>query len=100
MEKNLEFLFLAGFMRSITSIKHTFPNFNKTLQYTIQGDSGLGRQLADALSILHKLPSVKLQELLPDTISAVLVDDFLWRHDEIQLELDKLVVKTTTISMT
>ena len=80
-------------MRSITSIKHTFPNFNKTLQYTIQGDSGLGRQLADALSILHKLPSVKLQELLPDTISAVLVDDFLWRHDEIQRELDKLVVK-------
>ena len=93
MEKNLEFLFLAGFMRSITSIKHTFPNFNRTLQYTIQRDSGLGRQLADALSILHKLPSAKLQELLPDTISAVLVDDFLWRHDEIQRELDKLVVK-------
>ena len=43
--------------------------------------------------ILNKLPSVKLQELLPDTISAVLVDDFLWRHDEIQRELDKLVVK-------
>ena len=75
-------------MRSITSIKHTFPNLNRTLQYTIQGDSGLGRQLA-----VHKLPSVKLQELLPDTISAVLVDDFLWRHDEIQRELDKLVVK-------
>ena len=93
MEKNLEFLFLAGFMRSITSIKHTFPNFNRTLQYTIQGDSGLKRQLADALSILHKLPSGKLQELLPDTISAVLVDDFMWRHDEIQRELDKLVVK-------
>ena len=31
--------------------------------------------------------------LLPDTISAVLADDFLWRHDEIQRELDKLVVK-------
>ena len=44
-------------------------------------------------SILHKLPSAQLQELLPDTISAVLVDDFLWRHDEIQRELDKLVVK-------
>ena len=40
------------------------------------------------MSILHKLPSAK-----PDTISAVLVDDFLWRHDEIQRELDKLVVK-------
>ena len=50
-------------------------------------------QLADALSILHKLPSAKLQELLPDTISAGLVHDFLWRHDEIQSELDKLVVK-------
>ena len=43
MEKNLEFLFLAGFIRSITPIKHTFPNFNRTLQFTIQGDSGLGR---------------------------------------------------------
>ena len=74
MEKNLEFLFLAGFMRSITSIRHTFPNFNRTLQYTIQGDSGLGRKLADSLSILHKLPSAKLQELLPDIISAVLTD--------------------------
>ena len=84
MEKNLEFLFLVGFMQSITSVKHTFSNFNKTLQYTIQGDSGLRRQLANALSILHKLPSAKLQELLSDTISAVLVDDFLWRHDEIQ----------------
>ena len=60
-----------------------------------QGDSGLGRQLADAdaLSILHKLPSAKLQELLPDTISAVLADDFLWRHDEIQRQLNKRVVK-------
>ena len=43
--------------------------------------------------MLHRLPSPKLQELLPDTISAVLLDDFLWRHDEIQRELDKLVVK-------
>ena len=70
-----------------------FSNFNSTLQYTIQGDSGLGRQLADALSTLHRLPSPKLQELLPDTISALLAGDFLWRHDEIQRELDKLVVK-------
>ena len=92
MEKNLEFLFLAGFMRSITSMKHTFPNFNRTLQ--LQGDSGLGRQLAGALSILHKLPSAKLQELLPDTISAVLVDYFFCGvMTEIQRELDKLVVK-------
>ena len=83
----------SRFVLAITSIKLTFPNFNSTLQYTIQGDSGLGRQLADALSTLHRLPSPKLQELLPDTISAVLADDFLWRHDEIQRELDKLVVK-------
>ena len=44
-------------------------------------------------SILNKLSSAKLQELLPDTISAVLVDDFLWRHNEIQRKLDKLAVK-------
>ena len=49
-----------------------------------EGDFGLGRQLADALSILHKLPSAKLQELFPDTISAVLVEDFLWRYDKTQ----------------
>ena len=76
-------------MRSITSIKHTFTNFNRTLQYTIQGDSGLGRQLADALYILHKLPSAKLQELRPGKIS----EDFVRHHNEIQRELDKLVVK-------
>jgi hypothetical protein len=35
MEKNLEFLFLAGFMRSLKTIKNTFPNINEALQYTI-----------------------------------------------------------------
>ena len=34
MEKNLEFLFVSGFMRSIKTIKNTFPNINKALQYT------------------------------------------------------------------
>ena len=93
MEKNLEFLFLAGFMRSIKSITQAFPHFNKVLQYTIQGESGLGRQLADALSTLHSLPSPKLQKLLPDRIEDVLSETFTWQHDEIQRELDKLVVK-------
>ncbi len=37
MEKNLEFLFLVGFMRSIKSIQQAFPHFNRILQYTIEG---------------------------------------------------------------
>lgn len=63
MEKNLEFFFLAGFMRSIKLIKNTFPNLNKALQYTVEGESGYGRQLADALSTLQHLPSQKLRAL-------------------------------------
>ncbi len=27
IESNLEFLFLAGFMKTVRSIKHAFPNF-------------------------------------------------------------------------
>ena len=57
IEKNLEFLFLAGFMRSVKLIKNTFLTLNKALQYTLQGESGYGRQLADALSTLQHLPS-------------------------------------------
>ena len=34
-----------------------------------------------------------LQELLPNTIADVLHETFVWQHDEIQRELDKLVVK-------
>ena len=93
MEKNLEFLFLAGFMRSIKSIQQAFPHFSRILEYTIEGDSGFGRQLADALSTLHRYPSQRLQELLPNTIADVLLETFVWQHDEIQRELDKLVVK-------
>ncbi len=95
MEKNLEFLFLAGFMRSIKSIQQAFPHFSRTLQYTIEGDSGFGRQLADALSTLHRFPTQRLQELLPNTIADMLQETFVvWQNDEIQRELDKLVVKT------
>ena len=63
MEKKLEFLFLAGLMKSIKSIKHTFPNLSGALNYTIKGESGYERQLADALSTLQKLSSIKLRNL-------------------------------------
>ena len=45
MEKNLEFLFLAGFMRSIKSIKRTLPNLSGALNYTIQGNQAMGVNL-------------------------------------------------------
>ena len=93
MEKNLEFLFVSGFMRSIKTIKNTFPNISKALQYTTEGESGFGRQLADALSTLHQLPSRKLRLLLPDTIGHALLENFEWHHDDIQRELDNLVVQ-------
>ena len=93
MKKNLEFLFLAGFIRSLKTIKNAFPNINEALQYTIQGESGYGCQLADALLALHALPSRKLRLLLPDTIANALSDNFEWNHDDIQRELDNLVVQ-------
>jgi hypothetical protein len=81
-------------MRSIKSIQQAFPHFKRVIQYTIEGESGFGRQLADALSTLHRFPSQRLQELLPNTIADVLQETFVWQqHDEIQRELDKLVVK-------
>ena len=79
MEKNLEFLFLAGFMRSIKSIKRTFPNLSGALNYKIQGESGY------ALSTMHRLPSTKLRNLLPDSIADVLLENFERKHEEIQL---------------
>jgi hypothetical protein len=93
MEKNLEFLFLAGFMRSLKTIKDAFPTINEALQYTIQGESGYGCQLTDALLALHALPSEKLRLLLPDTMAHALSDNFEWHHEEIQRELDNLVVQ-------
>ena len=35
MESNLEFLFLAGFMKMVRSIRHAFPNFQATLKCTL-----------------------------------------------------------------
>ena len=67
-KKKVDFLFVLVLCSQSRQSSIRFPtSSNRTLQYTIQGGSGLGRQLADALSILHKLPSAKLQELLPDT---------------------------------
>ena len=80
-------------MRSIKTIKNTFPNISKALQYTTGGESGFGRQLADALSTLHRLPSRKLRLLLPDSIGHALLENFEWHHDDIQRELDILVVQ-------
>ena len=65
------------------------------MQYTTGGESGFGRQLADALSVLHALPSPnrKLRMLLPDSIGHALEENFEWHHDDIQQELDNLVVQ-------
>ena len=40
MEANLEFLFLAGFMKTVKSITSAFPHFNPTLASTLEGESG------------------------------------------------------------
>ena len=42
---------------------------------------------------LHRLPSTKLRNLLPDSIADVLLENFEWKHEEIQRELDNLVVE-------
>ena len=42
MEANLEFLFLAGFMKTVKSITSAFPHFNPTLASTLEGESGMG----------------------------------------------------------
>ena len=49
MESNLEFLFLAGFMKTVRSIRHAFPNFQATLECTLDADSSdyYGLELAD-----------------------------------------------------
>ena len=41
----------------------------------------------------HLLSSVSTHDALPNTIADVLQEKFVWQHDEIQRELDKLVVK-------
>ena len=94
MESNLEFLFLAGFMKTVKSIRHAFPNFLGALESTLEADSGYGLQLLDALEHLQRLPSRKLRTLLPDTLREVMKDDYVWPHDDIQRELDRMLAET------
>jgi hypothetical protein len=91
--KNLEFHFLAGFMRCIKLIEREFPQFRKIIEYTVEGEAGYGRELADALITLQDLNSEHLTELLPRTIQQGMDSDFTWRHEEIQRELDLLTEK-------
>ena len=63
------------------------------MQYTVEGESGYGRQLAHALITLQHLPNQKLCAFLLDTIWQAFTDDFKWCHDEIQRELDNLVAE-------
>jgi hypothetical protein len=93
MESNLEFLFLAGFMKTVRSIRHAFPNFQATLECTLDADSGYGLELMDALDHLQQLSSQKLSALLPNTLRDVMKDDYVWPHDEIQRELDHILAK-------
>ena len=53
MESNLEFLFLAGFMKTVRSIRNTFPNFSGALECTLEAESGYGLELMDALAHLQ-----------------------------------------------
>ena len=91
MEGNLEFLFLSGFMRSVQSIKRVFPTFHEVLHHTLEGDSGLGRDLMDALEYLRGLPSQELVNLLPATLEAALDENYVWPHDGIQRALAQLL---------
>ena len=42
IEANLEFLFLAGFMKTVKSITSAFPHFNPTLASTLTENQGMG----------------------------------------------------------
>ena len=53
MNRNLEFLFLAGFMSTAGTIQKSFPQFAAILEHTLSGESGYGRQLTDALESLR-----------------------------------------------
>ena len=54
MEANLEFLFLAGFMKTLKSITSAFSHFNPTLASTLEGESGYGLRLTEALNTLPR----------------------------------------------
>ena len=88
MEANSEFLFLAGFMKTVKSITSAFPHFNPTLASTLEGESGYGLQ---ALNTLKQTHSQTLLDLLPDSIADVMKEDYNWPHDEIQRELDNIL---------
>ena len=91
MEANLEFLFLAGFMKTLKSITSAFPHFRNVLESTLEGESGYGLQLAEALNSLRQTHSQKLLDLLPTSLAAAMVDGYNWPHDAIQRELDNIV---------
>ena len=93
MEANLEFLFLAGFMKTVKSITAAFPNFLPVLSSTLDAESGYGRELADALETLRATHSQKLLNLLPLEIRDVMKEDYIWPHDAIQRELDAILAK-------
>ena len=93
MESNLEFLFLAGFMKTVRSIRNTFPNFSGALECTLEAESGYGLELMDALAHLQDLPSKKLRALLPTELRDVMKDDYVWPHDNIQRELDHILAE-------
>ena len=77
MEANLEFLFLAGFTKTVKSITTAFPNLFPALLSTLEAESGYGRQLADALEMLRDTHSQKLLDLLPNDITVVMNEDYI-----------------------
>ena len=68
MEGNLDFFSFR--VHAVSAIKRAFPTFHEVLNHTLEGESGLGRDLMDALEYLRGLPSQKLVNLLPATLDA------------------------------
>ena len=95
MNRNLEFLFLAGFMSTAGTIQKSFPQFAAILEHTLSGESGYGRQLTDALESLRDHRYGPLNKLLPVTLSEALEENYKWPHDKIQRELDLMIHYTT-----
>jgi hypothetical protein len=91
MERNLDFLFLAGFMSTAGTIQKSFPQFAAILEHTLSGESGYGRQLTDALESLRDQRYGPLNKLLPVTLSEALGENYAWPHDAIQRELDHML---------
>ena len=80
-------------MKTVKSITTAFPNFLPALLSALEAESGYGRQLADALEMLRDTHSQKLLDLLPNDITAVMNEDYIWPHDAIQRELDHILAK-------